>query len=381
MKLGMIAMIGILFCMNLAPSAMQVNTYCEEGDECIRSESGMFKEDYLFVGHELRFSGQAEDLVFLGKRLSFDGTTTLGMIAGCEKLIYSGMSGNGIIAGGMEVLIEGKITGNSYIGCHSFTLTEKGKIDGNLFVGCAKLAIDGTVNGDLYVGAGKVVINNEIKGNVTAYGGRIIIGEKGKINGNLKYYAKEKMSDESLARVTGTVVFDQKHGFDKDGIFPAKFKKSMGFLICLALFISFVVVGCLLLFLPAFRKLDHQKSGKIFWNTALWGLIPVLMYPAIILFCFVLVITIPFAFVLMLAFVPLFYIANIIGTTLLGKYLVTKFKWSVEKRHYHFLIGALVGALIALIPFVNFLWFLFVSSVGWGVYISFLFKKDLEVAE
>jgi hypothetical protein len=64
-----------------------------------------------------------------------------------------------------------------------------------------------------------------------------------------------------------------------------------------------------------------------------------------------------------------------------GKYLASKFKWKVEKRHYQFLIGALAGAIVSMIPFINFLSMLFISSLGLGVVLSFLFNKDLTVAE
>lgn len=375
------AIIGIVLCLNMALPAMVIHNYCEEKEKNIKIESGIFNEDYLFLGHELTFSGHAEDLVFLGNRLTFNGVTKLGLIALCEKLIYSGASGNGIIAGAIDIVNDGAIAGNSYVGCKSFAMSERAVINGNLFVGCAKLALDGKLNGDLYAAAGEIVINNEIRGNVTAYGGRIVIGKKGKINGNLTYSAKEKLSTEEAARVTGIIKIDESRKGDKDWSAFVKFIKSIKYLICLGLCICCVIVGCLMLFLPVFKKLDAQQSEKTFWNTALWGLIPLLMYPALIVLCCILILTIPFALVLIFAFFPLMAIANVIGTTLVGKYLVTKFKWNVKKRHYQFLIGALAGAIISILPFINFLFMLLIFSLGWGVYLSFLFKKDLTVTE
>jgi cytoskeletal protein CcmA (bactofilin family) len=282
----------------------------------------------------------------------------------------------------MDIVIDGAITGNSYIGCKSFSMSDRAVVNGNLFVGCAKLAIDGKLNGDLYAGAGEIVINNEIHGNVTAYGGRIVFGKNGKIQGNFTYSAKEKLSAAEAAKVTGAVKIDENHKWGKDWNSFSKFKKrSIGFLIGFGLFLSYVIVGSLLLFIPVFRKLDAEQPGKTFWKTSLWGLVPVLMYPAVIVLCFVLVVTIPLAIMLMLAIIPLFFVANIIGTTLVGKYLVTKFKWNVEKRHYQFLIGILAGAIVSMIPFVNFLGFVFTSALGWGMYISFLFNKDLTCSE
>jgi cytoskeletal protein CcmA (bactofilin family) len=375
-KIGILT--GIILCCVTALSATVIRKYCEENDKSIKTESGIFNEDYLFMGYELTFSGEAEDLVFLGKRLTFSGKTKLGLISLCEDLIYSGTSGNGIIAGGMNIVIDGTVNGTNYVGCRTFTLSDRGAVNGDLFAGCAKLIIDGRLNGDLYTGAGKIVINNVINGNVTAYGGRVVIGEKGKINGNLCYSAKEKLSEEELAKVSGIVKIDKNMKWHS---FSAFKKKSIGFLIGLCMFLSFVIISSVILFIPVFKKLEEKQTGKTFWKTSLWGLIPALMYPGIIVVCLILVLTIPLAVMLVLAFIPLFFLANIIGTTLVGNYVATRFKWNVKKRHFQFFIGVLAGGIISMIPFVNFLSFLFFSSLGWGTYVSFLFKKDLTVAE
>jgi hypothetical protein len=101
------------------------------------------------------------------------------------------------------------------------------------------------------------------------------------------------------------------------------------------------------------------------------------MYPAVVLVCFIMVITIPLAVMLLLAGVPLFFVANIIGTTLVGKQIAALFRWNVEKRHFLFLIGVPAGLILSMIPFVNFLAFIFFSALGWCVYVSFLLRKDL----
>lgn len=378
MKTKVIAFVGIVLCLNISLSASMIihNNACQK-DKTIQTESGIYNEDYLYLGYGLQFTGVAQDLVFLGKELTFSGKTTLGLISLCKTLVYSGESGNGIIAAGMNVVVDGKINDNSYIACKNLNINEKAVVNGNLFTGCARFTMNGKLNGDLYAGAGEIIINNEITGNVDARGGRIIFGKNGKINGNLVYSSREKLNEKDLSKVTGAVKYEEPHKYDKGWNSFRKFEKPIGFLIGFGLFISYIFVGIILLFLPAFRKLDAKQSPKGFWNTSLWGLIPVLMYPAVVLICFIMVITIPFAFVLLLAAIPLFFVANIIGSTLLGKYLVTVLKWNVTKRHYQFLIGTLAAAILSLIPFINFLTFIFISALGWGVYISYLFNKNL----
>lgn len=376
MKLRFFLISLSVFSLFLPVNSMVVHTYCKDKDETIRTESGKFNEDYLFAGHELNFSGEAEDLIFLGKRLTFTGKTQLGLITLTGSLVYSGECGNGIIAAGSDMVIDGKVNGNSYMAGKSVRITDKGNIRGNLFAGCAKLTIDGPLTGDLYAAAAEITINSEISGNVYLRSGRIIIGDKGKIIGNLSYASKEKLNADQTSKVSGTVKIDQSFNAE-DWNSLRELKKSIGYIIGFALYISFVVISLLLLFIPVFSKLDFMQSGKAFWKTSLWGLVPLLMYPAIIVLSFVFVITIPFAIILLLSTVPLFFFANLIGTTLIGKQIIAKLKWNISKRHLQFLIGMVPCTIVSLIPFINFLGFLFITSLGFGIFLSFLFNRKL----
>lgn len=368
--------IGIILCFNTELLSMVIHSECDSNKEkCIREESGSFNEDYLFMGYELHFSGKAEDLVFLGRSLTFNGKAQMGVISLSQSSIFSGEINNGIITAAEIVSIDGRISGDNYVACRTLNLKEKAIVDGNLFVGCAKLIIDGNLNGDLYIGAGEIIINNEIKGNVYARTGRIIFGENGKISGNLKYSAKEKLDEKELEKISGTTT-KYADSAKKKSTFN-KYKKTIPFLVGFGMFISFLLTGSLLLLFPVFRKLDKTQSEKTFWIIFLWGLILVLMYPAIIVLCFILVFTIPLAMVLLFALVPLFYLANIIGSILLGKYIVKKLNWRVEKRYYQFLIGAATGALLLTIPYINVMFFLAISAVGFGMYVSFLFEREI----
>lgn len=374
LKIKMVLTAVLMFSFVAISSAMVVNNRCEADDE-VTNVSGNFDEDYLFMGDELRFSGSAEDLIFLGRRLSFDGTAKLGLISICRNLVFTGEAGNGIIATGVGIDINGKVKGNNFVLCKTLHLNEAAVVDGNLFTLCAKLIIDGVVTGDLYAGAGEIVINNEINGNVKACGGRIVLGEKGKINGDLTYGAKEKIKPEDLKKISGTVRIDEKHKVETPEVVRKNWMAFRGFVI-IALIVSFLGAGCLLLLLPVFSKLESSVlTERIFWHTGLWGLIPLLMYPALIVISFILVVTIPFAFILMFAVVPLFFITQITGLTLLGRYTALKFKWKIRSRYLHFLIGASTGVLLSIIPVVNMLVTLFISGLGSGLLIMFLFNK------
>jgi hypothetical protein len=129
--------------------------------------------------------------------------------------------------------------------------------------------------------------------------------------------------------------------------------------------------------LPIFRKIEEKLANKAFWQTALWGLIPMCMYPAMVFLCFILGITIPVAILLILAFLPLFYIAYIIGATRVGQWFSDRFRWNIQKRHYHFLIGALISSVLTVIPVMDILTVLLFTGLGWGMFISFLFNRPI----
>ncbi len=366
MRINLGIIMGFVFLLNMSLPAMVIHNYCSNKGDVTKNEPGKFNEDYLFLGY----------------KLDFTGATRLGLIALCEKLDFSGTVGNGLIGAGADLRIKGNITGNNYLACKTLLINDSARVNGNVFAACAKMIVDGKIEGDLDAATGELVINNEIKGNVSAYSGRIVIGEKGRIDGNLYYSSKEKLTENELKRVSGTVTVDKKRTSGEKSKSAGKGKNgSIGFFVGFAFFISYVIISSLLLFLPVFKKLEHQQSDREFWTTSLYGLIPVFIYPALIVVSFVMVVTIPFGLILILGMIPLFYIANIIGTVLIGKFLIRKLKWNVKRRHLIFLTGAIAGAIISLIPGINFLYLIFTAALGWGMYVSFLFDKKIVMSE
>lgn len=339
------------------------------------SESATFADDYIFMGPALNFTGEAEDLFYFGESLDFSGKTRLGIFAVGQTLRMTGSSGNGIIGGGEEIVVDGHVEGTSFFGAEKVWLRDSAVVNGDIFSGSGRLTIDGIVNGNMYVGAGQVNINSEINGNVRVYGGRIVFSPKGKINGNLIYSTKEKLSEEDKSRVSGTVKYDENKEMKEAFSAPREALQAIKIVFKLIVSFSFIVGGLLLLFLPVCKRLEGASHIETFWQSALWGLIPILMYPAVMLILFILVVTIPISGLLALAFIPLFFVAKVVGATLVGEYLATKIRFDVNKRHVHFLIGAVLYGILTMIPIIDFLTMLLYSSLGWGVFVSFLFNK------
>lgn len=339
------------------------------------SEHAAVADDYIFLGNSLDFSGEAEDLYYIGKSLDFTGQTRLGMIALGESIRMNGTTNNGIIGGGGEIVINGKVKGTSFLAAEKLSIRDQAVVDGDLFLGSGLLTVNGIINGNVYIGAGDITISGVINGNVRVHGGRIKFNPEGRINGDLTYSTREKLPEEEKAKVSGTVTYKKQK--DMDGFFDGsgEFFKFIGFIFKMLMSISFIIGGSLILFLPICKSLESNPHMKNFWQTALWGLIPIFMYPAVFLILFLLGFTIPLALILALAYIPLFFVAKVVGATMVGEFIAKKLNWSLRKRHYHFLVGAALFAILTQIPVVDFFSMLLYSSLGWGLFIAGFFKS------
>ncbi|HMA65639.1 MAG: hypothetical protein ACM31E_09645 [Fibrobacterota bacterium] len=375
MKIMYYLLMLLFLCSSSLSSAVVIKNYAEEKDASIKTDNTVYDDDYIFLGNELNFSGKSEDLIFLGKRLTFDGTTKLGLTAAGEHVIINGSTGNGIIAAAVNTVVNGPVKGNNYFAGKSINISEKSTIDGYVFMAGATLTIDGTVNGNVYAAAGQMVLNGTVNGDVKVYGGRITFGDNAHINGNLIYGSKENINDSAKSKITGTITHDKKLSCEMDNSAFDKTMRSIGAFFKVALCISIALLGLLILLLPSFRYLDNKQTSQQFWNTFTWGIIPLLMYPAIIILCFVMIFSIPLGVMLILGLFPLLFFSYVIGATLIGKRLISLFKWNIVKRHYQFLIGVAAICIVSIIPVLDFLCFLFVTACGLGIFVKFLFDK------
>jgi len=220
----------------------------------------------------------------------------------------------------------------------------------------------------------EIMVNGKVGNGIKARTGRLMILGEGKVNGNLTYTSDKELSKEELAKVTGSVNFEKNETSKAGRFFKSSGFWKFSFLIKLFILVAFIASGLLFLFLPPTRVLENQRPNDKFWFTSLYGLIPLFMYPALIVISALLVITLPLTVVLLLAIIPIFFITKVLGVTMLGQYLSGLFKIKKENRFLFFLIGMVCLAIFTFIPFINFLFAIFIASLGFGLITSYIFK-------
>ncbi|MCP4367490.1 MAG: polymer-forming cytoskeletal protein [Deltaproteobacteria bacterium] len=343
-------------------------------DKDFKTENMEIEDDYIYLGRRLDFSGNTEDLIFMGRDLDFTGKTKLGLFAFGKAIMVNGKVGNGITSAGENISIQGEIKGSNFIAGRRIVIQEGAIVNGPIFTGAAELIIRGKVNGDLYVGAGKVTIENTVNGNINARTGRMMILGDGKVNGNLTYTSHKEISKEELAKVTGSVNFQNSKTSKAGQFFKSSGFWKYSFIIKILFIVAFIASGLLFLFLPPTKVLENQRANDKFWLTSLYGLIPLFMYPALIVISALLVVTLPLSGVLLLAIIPISFITKVLGVTMLGQYLSGIFKIKKVNRFLFFLIGMVCLAIFAFIPFIKFLFAIFIASLGFGLITSHIFK-------
>ena len=371
MKIKRLMMLCILLFWGLNLSAVELK---QSEDNLI--DSNRYEEDYLFAGESLEFKGEARDLFFFTEQIDFSGTSILALTGLAREILVTGNVNNGLKVGGRSIKIDGKVKGTNFLGGEKVTFGQSSHTVGDTFIGARKVTVSGRHIGDLYAGAAEISIENEIQGDVKVFAGELNIPEQGRIVGNLTYHSDQEISAEEASRVTGKIKFEKKEGGPFHDNYSDRFiRGSVWFTFLFKL--SFIVIGLLILLFPVNKLLEKQYTRKEIQSHSLWGLIPIFVYPSAFVISILLLITLPLALMLLLAFIPLVYVTKTLGITIIGGYLADRFNLNTTSRFLYFLIGAILYSLLSLIPVVGFLLLIFVTSIGCGLILSALFDKKI----
>ena len=98
-----------------------------------------------------------------------------------------------VFAGGSTVKIHGNVNGDVFVVSGDFENT--GDITGDIILGGGNARIAGTVDGNLRIGAGKLFIDGEIGRNVTALSGDLYLNKDSAVNGSLNAFAENLVVD------------------------------------------------------------------------------------------------------------------------------------------------------------------------------------------
>jgi len=304
------------------------------------------------------------------------------------------------------VRISGVVTGDVFIAGSSVDVT--GEIKKSLRCAGANVVLDGTVGGSVLVTGGSLTLGSKshVKESVTAYTGQLVhhgvidesltftggtaqlggkvledaaltadsieIEDGARIEGDVSYSTRKPMDAQLKAITGGDVDFDdepirkkdRKHK-DDDGFHPSGF----GVGVRIAFFIASFLFGCALLAL--FRHQEPNVDEAISSDTlrsAGIGFVSILVTIAVCLSS-ILLITIPFVLIYLLAYAVAAYLAKIPVAVWLGRRMLRLIGRSTGP--YLALFVGLIGlSLVFAIPILGVLAQIGVTLLGLGAMIS-----------
>ncbi len=379
---GMLKRIGpfvLMFLCSTAMFAVEINV-----DDQQKSVSQSFDDDYLFLGSTLGFSGSADSLFFLGRSLVMSGENRGNLLAAAETLSVDGQVADDGFLAARTISVTGDLGGTTFAAAETISLLPSSRVNGTVFIGASNAELAGTVAGDLYVGAGSLVISGTVTGDVYAGAKEITILDSALIEGDFVYDSEQELTEAERARIRGAIRFED---FDEDKAWdkPA-WAGPRPWLIALYFSLTILVFAVLFYLFPGTRDQDIERNGRRFWITVAWGLIPFFTFPlligAVFLAGIVFGLTIPIGIALVGSLGILGYILYALALPQIGSYISRLFGWSVHTRDkgavlLTTLIGFVPVLVLGLIPFLNFVAFIVVLSLGWGIALEKAFRARL----
>jgi cytoskeletal protein CcmA (bactofilin family) len=281
------------------------------------------------------------------------GETVSGDLAACGANVeVLGKVQGRLKACGANVIIPGNIQGD--LRAYGANVNLAGKYHGTVKAAAANVTLAGVFDGDVEVGAA-----------------RIIVAPTAVLKGNFIYVSAD-LNIQKGSRILGEVIqreaLVKKERIEKWGREGIKAFVPVGVFFWLVAIAALIIVGVLINYL--FPKRTNAVIGAIAqspWKNLGFGFIFLVVVPIAIIIAFFTVVGIPAGIIAALLYGIAIYISSIyigvwIGRKILGylkKSLATAFFWPL-------VVGIIIISLLSMIPFIGWLFRLFVLLLSLG---------------
>jgi hypothetical protein len=332
-------------------------------------------------GNTPKSDEQSSSSAFMaGEQISTSGDLAGGsVLAGAKIEAAARVRGNAVLLGGQirvtgetqgdlyafggDVAVDGRVLRNARIAGGQVTLGSAGEVLGDIALAGGDVAIEGKVAGDAKIAGGRVTINGPIGGNVDVRAGQLIIGPNARIEGRLRYHAKDTPTIDPAARVAGGIEALPMR-WSRGWVDSARGPVGSGW------FGLFVVGVIMILVSPALggRLLGHLRSRT--GASIGFGFLCLVATPMALVLCAITIVGLPLAIVLLLAYLLALLVGYVSGLVTLGQWGLARIA-PTRAGAAGWQILALAAALIVVsvlrrLPVVSGLVWLAVTVIGVG---------------
>ena len=323
------------------------------------------KGDLYFMTESVKIAGEQQgDLSVFGREVEImDGGTVTGDInVWVQSADLAGTMGDTVRVCCADLKVSGRIDGDLIAVCGSVVVEKSAEITGDVDLKGADLEMHGKVDGDLSATGGQVALSGSVGGSATLKGDIVEVDSDAHVAGDLNYTARDRLDTDTTKIVIGDVTYSPEE--DKPAVSRGGFVKWF-FLMATALLTG---LGVLALFRRSAPAIVSAVRGDALRSAGI-GFITIIVVPVAALLSCILIITIPAALLVGLAWLLLVYLSQVPVAVFLGDYALTRLGRQDHSPFVALLVGVPLLYLVFAIPFIGKLAIFATLFVGFGAII------------
>ena len=338
--------------------ALSFGAYWQAGESVSVTALQPAQENSYLAGSIVTVSGAVNgDLFAAGSSVAISGNVSGDIMAAGSMVNIVGAKAQDVRAAGSSVNLGGTFSGELLAVGAQVIVAANTRIAKDSRIAGSSLTFDGKSAGSVYL-----------------YGEKVNVGPNAVIQGDLNYSSPTEATIDPAAQISGKVNFNQtKAGKSQDqNAFRAAF---VGFftVIFFIKLLAMLVAAYLLWYL---RRKDAveiiQQATSKFGASLLRGFIFLVVVPAAVIVLFITVIGFPIGIFSALMYAVLLMLACPF-TILFASSLVMKKK--IDLQWYHILLGAVILALVNMVPVIGWLAVFIVYLAAFGSMLTVLRAK------
>lgn len=360
-----VAVVGLLGFGAMAPHASAASTFAT--DQTDNGAVTLTKDEtkngsYYAAAQSVVVDGTVNgDVYCAGQDIYINGTVNGDVLCAGQRVTVRGTVTGDVRTAGQMIEIAGTVGGSVSSFSQQTTIASGAIVKGDLNGGSQFVMINGTVEKDVALGAQELAINGAVKGDVNADVQKIVLSNAPAILGNLSYSSENKLTVNE-SHVTGTVTYTpaEVETDHNAGSNLAVTLAGFAFMVMIACVVSAVALVALA---PRYYERSFALTNKKLGYVLLAGVVMTFSAPLAAVALMLTGVLLPLGILILLAGAVMCLLSFSFVAYYVGRWV---FANAVRHSLLVMLAGALILAILMIVPVLNFLVLLAIHILGTG---------------
>lgn len=305
------------------------------------------RNNFMAAGRSVEIDGYMDDIFISSEQLNINGTVNDDAMLAARNITLKGLINDMLLSVGETITIDGVIEGDMFIAGRQIRIGPNARIGGDagMAAGTIHISEGSTINGRLWAAGGELNMDGTVNGPVKLYSDNVTFGPNYAANGGTTLTSTEKINRNQLGEAPPNLIINiQEENFWGMALFQLWF------------FLSLLLTGWILILLFQSLAIEIQQfASQHFWRNTGIGVISFIIIPVAVILLFILVITVPLAILLSLAYGFALFISYLLVALVLGVLTIKYFKRDITTSVYYWglLLGMVIIAVLTNIPYVG----------------------------